>query len=555
MNDWFFTPGLTLTGGNKYIVEFYYRSSASYTEKLEVKWGKYPNAAGMTGGQIWVNENIQSELYTLATAEFTPEEDGVYYVGWHGYSAANMFYLCVDDILIDFAPTCFPPTDLTVSEITKTSAVLSWTPGSNEIKWNLKYGTPGFNPETEGELLSNITTNPFLFEGLNPNTEYAFNVQAVCEDQEYSRWSIQETFTTLCGAISNLPWNESFEDVLIPAIPNCWNKESGSWKTTNNENSTYDADARTGEQFLREQSNVSNSYIWTPGFEVKLNKTYEFSFWWAGDNFAGWSGDVYMNHAQTSEDAIYIGSFVRANNTTTKTYSQFSFIFIPEENDIYYFAIKINSTSNPKYISFDDFEFKLIPGPPPNQVVTGSIEDCYDATFELDIYDAVVEAGNIGEFRAGESIYASDFNVAANAEAYLYAGYNINLENGVHVAQGADFLATIMNEITYCTMEETMVTVKSEEITPTIINPAEMGAMFTIFPNPTTGRFTLLMKETDDTSVINVEVFGLMGERVLQTQLFGQNRYEFDLSGSPKGVYIVRVLSGKQISIEKLIKQ
>jgi hypothetical protein len=137
----------------------------------------------------------------------------------------------------------------------------------------------------------------------------------------------------------------------------------------------------------------------------------------------------------------------------------------------------------------------------------------------------------------------------------LYAGENIVLGGGVNVAQGADFLATIMDPVTYCEQAATMVTAKSEEIAPAVITPAEMNAMFTVFPNPTTGHFTLMMKDVDEASVINVEIFGLMGERVLQTELLGKNQYEFDLSGSPKGVYIVRVHSGKEIWVEKLIKQ
>jgi hypothetical protein len=40
MDDWFFSPPLQLTGGTPYQVDFYYRAvAASYTEKLEVKWG------------------------------------------------------------------------------------------------------------------------------------------------------------------------------------------------------------------------------------------------------------------------------------------------------------------------------------------------------------------------------------------------------------------------------------------------------------------------------------------------------------------------------------
>jgi len=406
-------------------------------------------------------------------------------------------------------------------------------------------------------LISGITTNPFLLEGLNSSTDYAFSVQADCGEGDVSAWSVKKTFATLCETISNFPWTESFEGVTIDAIPNCWFKESGNWVTTNNANSTYDADARTGTQFLRERWGASNAYIWTPGFAVQAGKTYEFSFWWAGDNYAGWTGDVFMNTLQISTGATQVGtSFVTSGTTTTKTYAQFLHTFVPEVDGIYYFAIRVNSTSSPWYISFDDFEFNEIQtGPPQNQTVSGLLEDCYDALEVLTIENAQVEEGNIAEFRAGETINATDFEVEEDAVAYLYAGQNIVLGEGVHVAQGADFLATIMDEITYCEQAAAMVTAKSEEIAPAVITPAEMDAMFTVFPNPTTGRFTLMMKEADESSVINVEIFGLMGERVLQTQLFGQNQYEFDLSGSPKGVYIVRVLNGKQISIEKLIKQ
>jgi len=475
---------------------------------------------------------------------------------FYGY-AYNINGWYIDNIVIDVAPTCLKPVELTATDITTTSALLEWTAGGTETKWNIKYGEPGFDPETEGTLISGITTNPFLLEGLNSSTDYAFSVQADCGEGDVSAWSVKKTFATLCETISNFPWTESFEGVTIDAIPNCWFKESGNWVTTNNANSTYDADARTGTQFLRERWGASNAYIWTPGFAVQAGKTYEFSFWWAGDNYAGWTGDVFMNTLQISTGATQVGtSFVTSGTTTTKTYAQFLHTFVPEVDGIYYFAIRVNSTSSPWYISFDDFEFNEIQtGPPQNQTVSGLLEDCYDALEVLTIENAQVEEGNIAEFRAGETINATDFEVEEDAVAYLYAGQNIVLGEGVHVAQGADFLATIMDEITYCEQAAAMVTAKSEEIAPAVITPAEMDAMFTVFPNPTTGRFTLMMKEADESSVINVEIFGLMGERVLQTQLFGQNQYEFDLSGSPKGVYIVRVLNGKQISIEKLIKQ
>jgi hypothetical protein len=86
-------------------VSFWYRSSGTYfPEKLEVKWGSAPNASGMTNGPIFDNSNIATSTYTEGTGLMNVTVAGNYFVGWHGYSAANMYYLVVDDINIDYRP-------------------------------------------------------------------------------------------------------------------------------------------------------------------------------------------------------------------------------------------------------------------------------------------------------------------------------------------------------------------------------------------------------------------------------------------------------------------
>ncbi|MCX6249651.1 MAG: hypothetical protein NTX61_02760 [Bacteroidetes bacterium] len=102
MDDWFFSQGLNLLSGHTYVVSFYYRvASSSWPENLEVKWGTAPNAAGMTGGTIWSQTSISTTTYTLGTCTtFSPGSSGVYYVGWHGFSAPDMDVLYVDDISV-----------------------------------------------------------------------------------------------------------------------------------------------------------------------------------------------------------------------------------------------------------------------------------------------------------------------------------------------------------------------------------------------------------------------------------------------------------------------
>jgi hypothetical protein len=105
--------------------------------------------------------------------------------------------------------------------------------------------------------------------------------------------------------------------------------------------------------------------MWTPGFQLNAGTSYDFSFWWAGDNNSGWTGDVFMNTSQISTGATQVGtSFVTSGTTTTKTYQQFFYTFTPSSSGTYYFAIRVNATSSPWYLSFDDFRFEPTPGCP-----------------------------------------------------------------------------------------------------------------------------------------------------------------------------------------------
>lgn len=188
-------------------------------------------------------------------------------------------------------------------------------------------------------------------------------------------------FSTICGPISSFPWTENFDGVTISAFPNCWLKENGDWVATNNANSTYDADAHSGTQFLRESYSATNEYIWTPGFALTSGTSYDFSFWWAGDTYSGWTGDIFYNTNQISTGATQIGSsFVASGIPTTKTYVKLLNTFVAPTTGIYYFAIRVNATSTPWYLSFDDFTLELSPSCITPTAVTSSTVTATTAT-------------------------------------------------------------------------------------------------------------------------------------------------------------------------------
>jgi hypothetical protein len=127
-DDWFFSPGINLEEGITYRLNFsYFSDGAGATDKLEVKWGEGQEAASMTGGILWQDQNIQATTYTEANATLTPGAGGTFYFGWHCFSGTGAGSLFVDDVQI------FP-------------ASLSWN-GSISDEWeNPENWTPGTVP-------------------------------------------------------------------------------------------------------------------------------------------------------------------------------------------------------------------------------------------------------------------------------------------------------------------------------------------------------------------------------------------------------------------------
>ena len=174
-------------------------------------------------------------------------------------------------------PPCPKPVDLTVDNITQTSAVLNWTAIGNETTWNLKYGAPGFDPETEGTLVGGIT-KPYLLEGLNHSTDYAFRVQAVCDVKELSNWSKEKVFLTLCGA-NELPFVEDFEGVGFP--PKCWNiydLDGGGtqWVVSSAQNHTPGGSKSAYHQWA---SGDQDGWLVTPQIQLPEDLDINLSFW------------------------------------------------------------------------------------------------------------------------------------------------------------------------------------------------------------------------------------------------------------------------------------
>ncbi len=211
----------------------------------------------------------------------------------------NNGYPCENHYWIEFevAPqTCITPDELITSNITTTTAELGWTEAGAAIQWEYQYGPAGFTPGVSGTA---TVLNPVSIAGLTPNSTYEFFVRADC-GSEFSQWDGPSSFTTLCEAISSLPWTEGFESAWPPE---CWSDAEISqfgW-----DQSTYGT-AHSGNEWA--YCNLEGSVLKSPSFTLSSNSYVV--FWFRVEN-ADFPQDLTV---KAGNDVIY--QIVGATNET-----------------------------------------------------------------------------------------------------------------------------------------------------------------------------------------------------------------------------------------------
>ena len=156
--------------------------------------------------------NYYSSHTTSATLSHVQYQDGSPYsintlpssTGGSSYTLATRCNI-IFGIDCDETVTCVRP-NVYVTETSENSITLDWAPGYTESAWEIEYSDDNSNWTPVGST----TTHPYEVTGLNANTRYYLRVSSDC-GAEQSDWSAV-TDRTACGALTQLPYSEDFED-------------------------------------------------------------------------------------------------------------------------------------------------------------------------------------------------------------------------------------------------------------------------------------------------------------------------------------------------------
>ncbi len=268
-DDYLITPGITLTGNDRLIYQYRVQSSGE-PNNFELLLSTTGTAPADFTNTILADTEYSNTTYEEQVVDLS-SYSGTVYIAWHiPNGGLDGWRLYIDSVVIEEVPTCEAPLDLTVGNLTTSSAEIGWTSGgSGETEWEYLVQEAGLGAPTASG--TSTTVNPAVVSGLSSDTSYEFYVRALCSSSDVTSWSGPFEFNTLCDPFG-LPFVETFDS--DSTTEDCWtvNNENGDLDTWNLD---YIFNAFEGDESANMYTDINNGinddYLITPGITLTGN--------------------------------------------------------------------------------------------------------------------------------------------------------------------------------------------------------------------------------------------------------------------------------------------
>ncbi|MCO6146813.1 fibronectin type III domain-containing protein [Flavobacterium sp. NRK1] len=533
-NAWFFTQGIELTAGNFYKIRYTYGNDSEETsEKLQVVMATSPNAASSIGTISDMTDITGGTAATYTSGIITVPASGVYYFGFNAHSDASQGSLYVDNIEVkDW--DCGVPVNVSVSDITTTSATITWeTPEENtSLGYLVAHPTENAAPES-GEYVTGLTKE---LTDLAPGTTYYIFVQSQCGPL-FGDWSESITFTTPACETTTVPYSLDFESVTAPAIPECTialDAPTGSnWVTINNPGNEFTSNALvyTGTE------EAANAWFFTQGIEITAGTLYKVSYKYGNNSETTTENLRVTLNSNPNPEWIIGNNFATHEGITGGTQSQNSIeYFNLPESGVYYFGFNAYSEAGQGNIYVDDFLIEEIDcGEPTNLQATNVTDTTATITWEaattgnatLSVYQYYVSTTDTppteGENSSELTVNLDELDSETTYYVYVRAQCGPSWSGWESVSFTTDAVAGLGN--------------------------ADLKGL-TVYPNPVKDVLNLDANVT----IEKVEVYSITGQLVHSENVNSQNT-TLNLQKLSAGAYLVNIIGEGQSKRIKIIKE
>ncbi|MBW6478369.1 MAG: choice-of-anchor J domain-containing protein [Bacteroidales bacterium] len=415
-NDWLFSPCFFLQEGITYNVSFWYKNRASnWPESLKLMLGNSQHSSSMNVTLIDLG-HIANPGYLKAEVEFTVDESGEYYFGWHAYGSADQFGMHIDDITVyqvfdqDLALLNFraernkdencvldnvDEIQLRIwnagTEIVSQISVAMEIDHADPIQLNadqvLEAGETAWVSFTAGFVLDAYQLYHLNFYVTNVEDQNSTNDTLTVENFLHSDYNMGfEADEDFSG------WNvQSLEGV------NEWHVREGADQ------------ANSGTQALAIRTDgaggntANDDWAITDCFHLEAGKCYEISFW-------------YRSWFSTENLAVYMGTdndhsamdilLIDLPEFNSNAYLYASYQFTVEEDGTYYFGWHTDGGTSGRYYIFVD-DIKII-----EDVAAQPVADPYTEILDLEVFfSANAENYSFLEWDFGDGNTSNEANV------------------------------------------------------------------------------------------------------------------------------------------------
>tara|TARA_B110001452_G_scaffold164895_1_gene137619 strand:- start:196 stop:2055 length:1860 start_codon:yes stop_codon:yes gene_type:complete len=602
INDWILTPQYDLSAGGPYQIEFDF-GVFQYTTNNN---GSLPKLLGhddlvevlisRDNGSSWNILNIYDSSYVTSNGGnheiiTLPNDSGiVQFAIWasEGIQPSNIQDLDVmlDNFEIVIIP-CQQPSTLGASNITATSADLSWISGGNETAWDIQYGSSGFL--LGNGTIDSVNSNPYSLTGISGSSDYDFYVKAVCATGDSSSWTGPFTFSTSCSpgtfqsisSCNSYSWNGQtllasgiYEDTL--QANNGCDSVITLDLTINNTSINQDTKNSCDSVFIWNGNPLyaSGAYIDTLqsvyGCDsvVKLNLTINSNSFSVtnqvicqgdslkfGSNTYSIAG-TYVDTLQSNIgcDSLATLSLIVAEIIVTIDTSQLSLIATISGGTSPYFYIWSNGSSSSTIIpssnglytltvtdlngcisNTDTFNVTLVSCPGPNtlgayNITLNSADLFWTAGGTETAWE--IQYGNTG-FALGngtiDSVNLNPYTLTGLSDTTIYDYY-------IKAICSTGDSSTWVGPFTFSTLNTT-----------DLVN--NLKGKLKIYPNPNNGRFIISNSET----INEVFITDLQGKNVYSNKNLNVNRLDIEVNNLEKGMYLVNIVTKYGMNIKTVI--
>lgn len=242
---------------------------------------------------------------------------------------------------------CRKPDNLSVSELTSTTATMNWVNNSinildqeYELRTNTNVGTATGRVSTG--TVSNAEEQVNL-TALAPDTQYYFYIKTNCEDDLTTSWAMI-SFKTLCASV-NIPYTMTLSSSSV--VPSCVtvqdvNNDGKTWTASSKPSSSGFVDSNVMKYNVH-TTNAANDWFYTQGLNLVAGQSYRVSFKYrdAGqiEKLRVSYGSSAVNTAMTNE------LFTTEMGNTSATVTKF-IDFVPATSGVYYIGFQSYSEAN-----------------------------------------------------------------------------------------------------------------------------------------------------------------------------------------------------------------